>query len=136
MITAEMECQVLGWSCRYLGLPLGLQKISTTQLQYMVDKMADRLPSWQARLLYRARRLELLRTTLLSMLIHAMMALDLPINTITTVNKICRGFLWNGRHKVNGGHYIVAWDQVCMPKEHGGLGVPNLPLLNSTLQAK
>ena len=32
-IATEMECQVLGWPCQYLGLPLGLRKISAAQLR-------------------------------------------------------------------------------------------------------
>ena len=135
-IATEMECQVLGWPCQYLGLPLGLRKISAAQLRYLIDKMADRLPTWQARLLFRAGRLELIRTTLASMPIHAMMAIDLPVKTITAANKICRGFLWKGCRDVQGGHCLVAWDQVCTPKELGGLGIPNLRLLNAALRAR
>ncbi|KAE8818702.1 hypothetical protein D1007_03520 [Hordeum vulgare] len=135
-IVIEMECQVLGWPYKYLGLPLGLWKISAVQLQYMIDKMADRLPASQARLLFRAGRLELLRTTLASMPIHAMKAIDMSVKTIGTANKICRGFMWKGRRNVQGGHCVVAWDQVCTPKAIGGLGVPNLRLLNAALRAK
>jgi hypothetical protein len=29
----------------------------------------------------------------------------------------------------------VAWDRVCMPKEFGGLGIPNLRKLNLALRA-
>uniref|UniRef100_A0A453BP67 Reverse transcriptase domain-containing protein n=1 Tax=Aegilops tauschii subsp. strangulata TaxID=200361 RepID=A0A453BP67_AEGTS len=135
-IVAELGCPVLGWPCRYLGLPLGLRKITASQLQFLVDKMADRLPAWQARLLYRAGRLELVKTTLTSMPIHAMKALDLPVKTIEAANKICRGFMWKGRRDVHGGHCLVAWDKVCSPEEFGGLGVPNLRLLNISLRAR
>ena len=31
---------------------------------------------------------------------------------------------------------MVAWDQVCTPKEYGGLGIPNLRLLNMALRAR
>ena len=31
---------------------------------------------------------------------------------------------------------MVAWDKVCSPKEYGGLGVPNLRLLNTSLRAR
>ena len=98
--------------------------------------MADKLPAWQARLLYRVGRLELVKTTLASMPIHAMMAMDLPVKTIEAANKICRGILWKGRRDVHGGHCLVAWDKVCSPKEFGGLGVPNLRLLNISLRAR
>lgn len=31
---------------------------------------------------------------------------------------------------------MVAWDLVCSPKEYGGLGVPNLRLLNTALRSR
>lgn len=136
LIAAELGCQVMGWPCRYLGLPLGLRKISAAQLQYLIDRMADRLPAWQVRLLFRAGRLELVRTTLASMHVHVMIALDIPIKKLEAANKICRGFLWKGRRDVQGGHCLMAWDQVCTPKEYGGLGVPNLRMLNTALRAR
>uniref|UniRef100_A0A8R7V414 Reverse transcriptase zinc-binding domain-containing protein n=1 Tax=Triticum urartu TaxID=4572 RepID=A0A8R7V414_TRIUA len=98
--------------------------------------MADRLPALQARLLFRVGQLELLKTTPASMPIHAMATLDLPVKTIEAANKICRVFFWKGRRDVHGGHCMVAWHQVCTPKEYGGLGILNLRLLNTALRAR
>jgi hypothetical protein len=61
---------------RYLGLPLGLRKPMAAQLQYLVDAVADRLPSWRASMLNRTGRLELVRSTVAAMSIFAMMSLD------------------------------------------------------------
>jgi hypothetical protein len=41
----EMGCPVLPFPLRYLGLPLGLRKPTTAQLQYLVDAVVNRLPS-------------------------------------------------------------------------------------------
>jgi hypothetical protein len=49
------------------------------QLQYLVDTVADRLPSWQASMLDRVGRLELVRSTLAAMSIFTMMSLDVQI---------------------------------------------------------
>jgi len=68
--------------------------------------------------------------------IFAMMSLDIPIEIITTIEKIIRGFLWKGRKDGHVGHFLVAWDRVCMPKELGGLGIPNLRLMNIALRAR
>jgi hypothetical protein len=67
------------------------------------------------------------------MSIFAMMPLDFHIETLVTIKKILRGFMWKGRKNVHGGHCLVAWDRVCMPKEFGGLGIPNLRKMNLAL---
>ncbi|KQJ83471.2 hypothetical protein BRADI_5g15081v3 [Brachypodium distachyon] len=68
--------------------------------------------------------------------VYAMMSLDLPMKTIAGIEKICRVFLWKGRKDVRGGHCLVAWKDVCSPHEIGGLGIPNLKLLNLALRTR
>jgi hypothetical protein len=121
---------------RYLGLPLGLRKQTAAQLQYLVDAVTDRLPSWRASMLNRAGRLELVRSTIAAMSIFAMMSVDVQIETLIAIEKIVRGFLWKGHKNAHGGHCLVAWDRFCMPKEFGGLGIPNLRMMNIALRAR
>jgi hypothetical protein len=135
-VDRELGCPVLPFPLRYLGLPLGLRKPTAAQLQYLVDAVADMLPSWRASMLNRAGRLELVRSTLAAMSIFAMMSLDVQIETLLAIEKILRGFLWKGRKNAHGGHCLVAWDKVCMPKELGGLGIPNLRKMNLALRAR
>ena len=122
----ELGCPVGSFPIKYLGLPLALRKQSAAQLQYLVDSMASRFPKWKAALMPKSGRLTLVLSVLCAMPIHAMMALDLPIKTITAMNKVCRGFLWCNKEKANGGNCSVAWETVCAPKWAGGLGIPNL----------
>jgi hypothetical protein len=135
-VDRELGCRVLPFPLRYLGLPLGLRKPTTAQLQYLVDAVADRLPSWRASMLNRAGRLELVRSTLVAMSIFAMISLDVHLKTLLAVEKILHGFLWKGRKNAHGGHCLVAWDKVCMPKEFGGLGIPNLRKMNLALRVR
>ena len=65
-----------------------------------------------------------------------MMSLDLPPKTLVALERILKGFLWKGRKEVHGGHCLVAWDRVCMPKELGGLGILNLKVMNFALRAR
>jgi hypothetical protein len=46
MVVQELGCPVLPFPMRYLGLPLGLRKPTAAQLQYLVEAVANRLPSW------------------------------------------------------------------------------------------
>ena len=87
-------------------------------------------------MLNRGGRLELVKTTLSAVSIFAMMSLDLPVKTLEAIEKIIRSFLWAGRKEARGGHCLVAWERVCMPKHLGGLGIPNLRLMNHALQAR
>jgi hypothetical protein len=64
---------------------------------------------------------------------HAMMSLGIPPKVIEALLKICRAFLWKGRCEIDGVHCLVAWDKVDSPKALGGLGIPNLRLLNLAL---
>jgi hypothetical protein len=64
------------------------------------------------------------------------MSLDIPPKVIEALLKICRAFLWKGRREISGGHCLVAWDKVASPKLLGGLGIPNLRLLNLALRCR
>uniref|UniRef100_A0ACD6A3J2 Uncharacterized protein n=2 Tax=Avena sativa TaxID=4498 RepID=A0ACD6A3J2_AVESA len=45
-------------------------------------------------------------------------------------------FPLEGEARGPGGHCLVAWDKVASPKEVGGLGIPNLHLLNLALRCR
>jgi len=46
-----------------------------------------------------------------------------------------KDFLWNTNEYGNGLHW-VNWDEVCRPKQKGGLGIRPLRLMNDTLNTK
>ncbi|KAM0924079.1 hypothetical protein ACQ4PT_005077 [Festuca glaucescens] len=131
-----LGCEVASFSFKYLGLPLGLQKVTAAQLHPLVDSAACRLQPWCADLLTRGGRTILVQTTMCAIPIHAMMSLDIPPKVLEALLKICRAFLWKGRREVKGGHYLVAWDKVASPKLLGGLGIQNLRLLNLALRCR
>ena len=37
---------------------------------------------------------------------------------------------------MHAGHCLVAWDMVCMSKTLGGLGIPNIKLMNLSLRTR
>jgi len=73
-----LGCTVGSFSCKYLGLPLGLHKPTPTQLQYIVDNAANRMQPWCAGLMRQARHTTLVTTTLAAIPIHALLSLDVP----------------------------------------------------------
>jgi hypothetical protein len=137
LVEHELRTPVEPFPQRYLGLPLSLRKPSAAQLQYLVDNVANKLPGWKASLPDKGGgRLELVRSTLSAMPIFSMMSLDIPAKTILAIEKIIRGFLSKGRKDVKGDHCLVVWDKVCTPKKWGGLGIPNLKMMNVALRTR
>ena len=52
------------------------------------------------------------------------------------IDKMRRGFLWSGKDKASGGQCLVAWTNVCLPTELGGLGVTDLRLAAYALRLR
>ncbi|GJN06051.1 hypothetical protein PR202_ga23736 [Eleusine coracana subsp. coracana] len=55
---------------------------------------------------------------------------------IKAINKINKGFLWQGKERANSGCCLVAWTKVTRPLDLGGLGIPNLEVMSWALQMR
>ncbi|XP_061998871.1 uncharacterized protein LOC133716160 [Rosa rugosa] len=65
----------------------------------------------------------------------AWLTTKIPISTCDSLDKLNRDFLWgdcDGRKTV----HLVNWDNVCMPKIRGGLGIKKTAEMNQALLAK
>ncbi|XP_073358216.1 uncharacterized protein [Aegilops tauschii subsp. strangulata] len=131
-----LGCPIQSFPCKYLGLPLTIRKQTAAQLSGLMDQLASLLPSWKGANMPKSGRMLLVKSVLCVLPIHAMMALDTPHKTITTMIKICRGFLWSVTTQANGGQCAVGWDEVCTPRWAGCLGIPDLKWLNTAMQAR
>jgi len=89
---------VVEFPVTYMGIPLTLRRPTTAQLQPLVDKMAGRLSTWKSQLM-----LALVKSVLAAIPIHQILVLAPSKKTIKAMEKIERGFLWEGRALANGG---------------------------------
>ena len=51
------------------------------------------------------------------------------------MEKITRDFHWSKHDSDNGFHW-VSWDEICHPKEDGGLGIRLVRAMNEALETK
>lgn len=86
-------------------------------------------------LLNRSGRLILIKAVLTAIPIYLLIALDVPNWFVKAVDKWRRKFLWRGRKDLQGGHCLVAWQQVTRPLHLGGLGV-DLQTMASALRMR
>ncbi|KAL0302255.1 UNVERIFIED_CONTAM: hypothetical protein Sangu_3110900 [Sesamum angustifolium] len=91
---------------RYLGIPLAAQRLSVTDYSPLVDQIAG----WSGVLLAPS--------------------LPSPMAVIEKIHRLCRAFLWNSKRAP------VAWEDICHPKEEGGLGVRHIQSWNVALLAR
>jgi hypothetical protein len=131
-----LHCSPAAFPCRYLGLPISDKKLRKCDLKLWIEKIADRLPNWKARLLNLAGRTALVKFVLSAIPTYLLIAINVPQWVIKSIDKIRRGFLWRGRKEVNGGSCLVPWEVVTRPLKFGGLGIPNLKFKSWALQAK
>lgn len=129
-------CSVGSMPFTYLGLPLGTSKPTILDLMPLVCSAELRLTSMIAMMSY-SGKLSWLNATVTSLLIYAMCTLKFSPKLIEMLDKIRRRCLWTKKteqgDKCNS---LAAWDMVCKPKKHGGLGVINIKVQNDALIMK
>jgi len=95
MLLTHFPGRIDPFPIHYLGIPLGLKKLSNTALQPLVDKVAKWLPSWKAGLLNRAGRTILVKSTLSAIPTHTALAISISPWVIKCVDSLMKGTrLW------------------------------------------
>lgn len=135
-VEAILHCQVQHFPITYLGLPLSTRKPTKAEIQPILDRLAKKVAGWKPKLLSIDGRLCLVNSVLQALPVHFMTVLQLPKWAVKDIERKCRGFLWKGQEKVNGGHCLVSWRKLCMPIEKGGLVVMDLDLFGQALRLK
>ena len=65
-----------------------------------------------------------------------MSALNIPKTAIKAIDRRRRAFFWTGDEVCHGSRCLVAWENVSISKNDGGLGVKNLELQNRCMLMK
>lgn len=120
---------------RYLGLPLTHRKLRRSEYTPLFDSISARFNHWTTKVLSFAGRLQLVSSVIYSTVNFWISAFLLPKSCLKTIEAMCNHFLWAG--DISKKHGVkVAWHQICLPKEEGGLGLRNFSLWNMTLNLK
>ena len=120
---------------RYLGLPLLLGRLRSSDCDPLIQRITSRIRSWPARVLSFAGRLQLVRLVLRSLQVYWASVFMLPMKVHRDVDKILRSYLWRGNGKGRGSAK-VAWDEVCLPFDEGGLAIRDLSSWNKARALK
>ncbi|RAL44105.1 hypothetical protein DM860_015026 [Cuscuta australis] len=115
---------------RYLGGPITASRISVNDCDKLVENMSQKIKSWGSKHLSYAGRVNLLNSVLFGIMDFLCRIFIMPTKVMWKIQSICRNFLWSSSQEYKK-HPLVAWKEICLPKNNGGLGIKNLVLWNT-----
>ena len=110
---------------KYLGVPLLLSRLKVVYCKGLVDRITSKNQHWTCRTLSYTGRVQLINSVLFSIQVYWASLFLLPGQVIKNVEQIMRSFLWSGSDMRTTGAKVT-WDQVCLPKKEGGLGIKRI----------
>ena len=139
----EMEnkiCRIMGYNkgmfpCKYLGISLEKNSRYRKVWQDTIEKVDKRVGSWKNRWLSKAGKITKIRSVLSAIPIFPLACLPLTNWMSKQFESKLRNFLWKDKEN-DKKLALIKWDNLCKPKEYGGLGLRKPQWQNEALGAK
>ncbi|GJW63854.1 hypothetical protein Tco_0115738 [Tanacetum coccineum] len=119
---------------KYLGVPLVPSRLVYKDCKELIEKVEGRINDWKNKSLSIAGRLQLIHSVIASLHVYWASMFVLPSRVLLDIEQSMRDFLWC-QGKIRKGKSKVAWEDVCLPKNEGGLGVKRLDIFNKALMS-
>lgn len=120
---------------KYLGVPLISTRLHAQDCQELLEKILAKVHSWANKLLSYGCRIQLIYLVLFSTQIDWSSIFILSTKVLKSTEKVLRSFFWAGPDMTSTGAK-VKWEDVCLPKEQGGLGFRKLTDWNKAAMVK
>jgi len=142
-VTGDMKQAILNLSqftegtfpFKYLGVSLSPHRLLASQFSPLIQQLEVAIQSWMGKYLSYAGRLELIKYVLHGIVQFWISIFPIPAAVISKITSLCRNFLWTG-DVLKSKSALVAWKQVCLPKDEGGLAILDIKARNSSFFAK
>lgn len=134
-IANRLNCRLGRLPLSYLGLPVSDSLVRIKELRPVVDRVRHRVDPWQGRLMNKAGKSVLITSSLTSLPMFAMSLYMFPEGAHADMDKFQSRFFWQGEADKQKYH-MVKWQDICMPKDKGGLGITSTRRMNLCLMTK
>ena len=117
---------------QYLGCPIFQGKPKCIYFQYMVDRIKTKFATWKGVLLSIMGRVQLVKFVIHGIVVYSFHIYRWPIRLLNMLDKLIKNFIWSGdihTRKI----CTIAWKQVCLPWDSGGLDLKSTRSINSSL---
>ncbi|XP_056848949.1 uncharacterized protein LOC130499067 [Raphanus sativus] len=131
---------VLGFSTEggmgmYLGLPEHIGGSKMKVFSFVQDRFNGRVNNWSSRLLSKGGKEVQIKAVAQAVPTYVMSCYLLPQGITDKLKSTTSNFWWSSNQNSRGLHWI-AWDEICTPKDSGGLGFRDFHDFNLALLAK
>ena len=125
---------------KYLGLPAVVGRNKKESLNYIRERVWNKLQGWKERLLYQAGKEVFLKVVVqaiptFAIPTFAMSCFKLPKCLIQDIERLIRNFWWGQRGDQRKIHW-KDWETLCKPKTLGGIGLKDLEKFNEVMLVK
>ncbi|KAL2942986.1 LINE-1 retrotransposable element ORF2 protein [Bienertia sinuspersici] len=120
----------------YLGCPMEVNGKSSNQLDFIVDRVQQKISSWKFAQISQTGRIVVINAILTTLASHIMGNMLIHKRIIKQITSIVMAFWWGGGQKVAKPIHWVKRSCLERRKEEGGLGIRNLEAFNIALCAK
>ena len=130
-----LNCKVGALPMQYLGLPISDRHLGANSFVGVVEKMRKKLAPWKGKLLSSGGRITLTNSVLSSIPSYIMGMFRLGEGIHHKMDTIRSQFFWRGAND-KFKYHMVKWEQLCVPKDFGGLGIINTRTFNDAIILK
>ena len=120
---------------KYLGFPLKHRGGNNQDLNFILDRVKQKLAGWKANLLSLAGRTVLIQASTSTIPAYVMQCTALPKKLLDDIDRVNHNFLWGSLDSSKRTHW-VGWHKVTKAKDQGGLGIQSARGRNQALLAK
>lgn len=131
LLTIDKE----GGEGTYLGLPEVFKGSKKKILNFIREKLQNRLHGWFERSLSQGGKEIFIKSIGLALPVYAMSVFKLPKDLCAKLTSTIREFWWSNRGSKRKLHW-VSWDKLFLNKESGGLGFHDIECFNQALLGK
>ncbi|OMO64639.1 reverse transcriptase [Corchorus capsularis] len=120
---------------KYLGLPIMIGKNKKQELNFIKERLLQRVASWRNKLFSIVGKAIMIHSIAQSIPVYLMSVFRFPKSFIHELNMIIAKFWWGSTNDNRKIHWM-AWETMCVLKLDGGLGFRDFEAFNLALLAK
>ncbi|XP_061339245.1 uncharacterized protein LOC133285942 [Gastrolobium bilobum] len=119
----------------YLGALMRHGRVKRDHYADTISRVQGRLQGWKSKCFSLAGRITLAKSVISAIPSFHMQNSMLPVHVCQEIERLQRNFIWGDSDVKKRAHY-VSWEQLCLPKNCGGLGFLDLRRQNAAFMQK